>query len=197
MNDSPEIGPPPVAHFEEGDPVNFYQERKYIPSKTSPKPEGRDRPDTFTNLGARKKRRESSNLGQALLDETIETDSLQPSNSSVMSLSHSQPFKSGAKRKLNLRERDGKSGPAKTLEADEFLFDRRPLNSAKTSPAKQSIVKPGNSASHTAPEDINKGVSSVRVKEITNTTTSKNRKVLGPSKSTPKNFFLTRRLIWP
>ena len=192
MNDSPEIGPPPIAHFEEGDPVNFYPERKYIASKVSPKLEDKNRPDTFTNLGARKKRRETSNLEQALLDEPLETDSVQSNNPSITSFTHTQPFKSGAKRKLDSREGDDKGGPTKTLEVDD-LFDRRPLNSAKASPAKQSTVKLGSSASYTIPQDVHKGVSSARAKETTNSTTSTNRKVLGPSESSLEIFFCDER----
>lgn len=190
VNDSPEIGPPPIAHFDEGDPVNFYPERKYIASKTSPKLEDKMRSDNMTDLGARKKRRETSNLGQPLLDESMVVESIQPRKPLSSSSSNSQPFKPGAKRKLNLSEGDDNGGSTRTSDTDDFLFDRRPVSSARTSPTKKNIIKTGTSVSHATSQDLSKGVSSSKSKDATNTTLSRGRKVLGPSGSTLKYFFL-------
>lgn len=191
VTDSPEIGPPPVAHFEDGDPANFYPERRYIATKTSPKSEGKGRPDKLMNLEVRKKRRETSNHGQSLLDETIDKESLETSNASIISSSSlSQPFKSGAKRKLNSREGEDKGELTEASNEDEFLFDRRPVRSNKASPTKQDSIKPETSASIVMSQDLSKGASSARA--TNSSTTGKGRKVLGPSKPSLKTPLLQR-----
>ncbi|MCJ1304936.1 hypothetical protein MMC08_007749 [Hypocenomyce scalaris] len=59
--DSPDLGPPPVAHFDEGDPIKFDASRK-VEEPALDAPEETPQP-LFANLETRRKRRESSHSG--------------------------------------------------------------------------------------------------------------------------------------
>ena len=103
--DSPDLGPPPVAHFEEGDPI------KFNPNQTQVNPRGpaesieENETEFLANLETRKKRRESSHRR----DGDVKNASFGSSKdipSVATAMPTSQPLKSGAKRKLNIRDEE-------------------------------------------------------------------------------------------
>lgn len=119
--ESPDLGPPPVAHFEEGDPIKYdtitkVQESDNVtsfPVETS-----------FSNLETRKKRRESS-----YTREENRPNDLDPSNVSVnqpiLNSILGQPLKSGAKRKFSARDEEKRNEPSVPTMTDGFRFSRR------------------------------------------------------------------------
>ncbi|KAF7508220.1 hypothetical protein GJ744_009517 [Endocarpon pusillum] len=122
-SESPELGPPPVAHFDVAEPIGF---------AATPAPgvgtvqltEGyQDHNDDFKplpdNLERRRRRRAS-----ALLEDmsTLNESSTESSSSADMRLS----LKSGAKRKLDVQE-DGYREGAGPSELNDFAFQRRAI----------------------------------------------------------------------
>jgi Shugoshin N-terminal coiled-coil region/Shugoshin C terminus len=122
-SESPEIGPPPVAHFDVAEPIDFKPaqqpvgaELRILDGDEGPVEDVKPLPD---NLERRRRRRAS-----ALLEDMTGL------NRSVLHASteheNSMPLKSGAKRKLDVREDETKedSRPAGT---DDFAFQRRAI----------------------------------------------------------------------
>lgn len=103
--DSPDLGPPPIAHFEEGDPIKFDPTQDESSREEPAESTGEAQPKLSVNLETRKKRRESSHrrdvdVKNAKLDSTKSTASMTTAMSTI------PPLKSGAKRKLNVRDDD-------------------------------------------------------------------------------------------
>ena len=112
--DSPDLGPPPIAHFDDGDPVK-YDSSQNLGADTSD-----FHPSTgFANLETRKKRRESS-----ITRESNQNSSLEDTSAPIGNLS-SQPLKLGAKRKLSAREDEDRVNAPADKGKDEFRFNRR------------------------------------------------------------------------
>lgn len=103
--DSPDLGPPPVAHFEEGDPIKFDPSQDETSRKESAESTEEAHPKLSVNLETRKKRRESSHRREVDV-ENGKPDSTTSTASKTTAVSTSQPLKSGAKRKLNVRDDD-------------------------------------------------------------------------------------------
>ena len=110
--DSPDLGPPPIAHFEEGDPIKFDHNQGASSRNSIGEATDTINPALSANLETRKKRRESSHH--------LETS--RPVAADVSSTME-QPLKSGAKRKLNARDDDDLV--EKVSEKDDFRFNRR------------------------------------------------------------------------
>lgn len=178
-NDSPELGPPPIAHFEEGDPVKFDPNgiSEVFTSSRNPQP------PMFANLESRRKRRETSNLTQTMLEENV-SHPPQPSKFTDTSLSTEQPFKSGAKRKLNTREDDFKSAPLVDSDIDGCLSSRKALDSTKSSELRQDYVKLGSPARRKVSQGLDE-FDVVKEQESSN----KSRRALSSSRSPSKNGF--------
>ena len=109
ITDSPELGPPPIAHFEDGDPIKF-DVSKESREMTSTTVEQNAR--LSANLETRKRRRESTHRK--------ENDSRKPTSSPEKPKSYpgprpdaEQPLKIGAKRKLNVHEESNMSDIAR------------------------------------------------------------------------------------
>ncbi len=111
-SESPDLGPPPVAHFDVAEPIDFKHERN-VPESFECGEEGLVR--LPSNLETRRKRRTSSLL-QNMTNSEAESDAEKPSL-----------FKSGAKRKLDVSELEDNAVPATSgSEGEEFVFQRRP-----------------------------------------------------------------------
>ena len=99
--DSPELGPPPVALFEERDPIRSNPTSAKPPIQTE-----ENAPATlFANLEARKKRRESI----LQRDSTSKSDGTERESQNMALEAKpgtNHPLKSGAKRKFNVRDED-------------------------------------------------------------------------------------------
>ncbi|KAF2769649.1 hypothetical protein EJ03DRAFT_327255 [Teratosphaeria nubilosa] len=120
-NESPDLGPPPVAHFDYEDPVK--PQTSPTASRSSPvdsKEEEDALPRLSVNLETRRRRKD----GQQKLTE-IRRRSILP-QSPEREGEGSTILRTGAKRKLADREMDR---PIRPLVKDEFTFSRKPAPS--------------------------------------------------------------------
>ena len=142
--DSPDLGPPPVAHFEEGERIKYdtitqVQESEAVtafPVDTS-----------FSNLETRKKRRESSYTREAhhLDSPNLNNISIsQPSLNGILG----QSLKSGAKRKLSIRDVEERNEAPVAAVTDGFLFSRRNEGSGDGQYDISKPERPSNDAGH-------------------------------------------------
>lgn len=98
--DSPDLGPPPIAHFDEGDPIKFDATQKLSHESVEDA-----RPKLPTNLETRKRRRESSHqIDVGVKNASI--DSHEYTAPIATALAPSQPMKPSTKRKFNARDED-------------------------------------------------------------------------------------------
>ena len=116
MADSPDFGPPPVAHFEgDGDPIKYdaaHSDHEEVPTIKG-----------FANLETRKKRRESS-IGREIA--RLESLELEPASTlSALENTVEGQLKSGAKRKLGVREEENHNGSNVDREKGAFRPNRR------------------------------------------------------------------------
>lgn len=151
--ESPDLGPPPVAHFRDEDPIKFDAQPTISTPEPEPEPETEaetqpeDLPAALSaNLETRRKRRDSHgklNIRRMSVfhssPERIEDDS----TTGTKAISGVLPIRAGAKRKMSARDDEGK-GEAKSSE--EFTFSRRasvafedPVKTEKERPAKEDI----------------------------------------------------------
>ena len=122
LTDSPDLGPPPVAHFEEGDPIKFdAQDSRRVSIDSGSVTKSSD-PPLSANLETRRKRRES-NYAKDTSSKLISQEAAKSVNGSQICADSSQPVKAGAKRKLNVRDEDEQ--PVKEVEEDDFPFERK------------------------------------------------------------------------
>ncbi len=176
VTDSPDLGPPPVAHFEEGDPIKFGNNQGLSSKKTGGEVTDGNNPPLPANLETRRKRRESSHHLETSRPVTVDTLSIT-----------GQPLKSGAKRKLNAR--DDEDPVEKISEKDDFRFNRR---SAGSTTSENSLeADKGHSIIQKVSQDIAtvREMSRDKSKAAPLPTTTTARKALGPSKFTPAQRF--------
>ncbi|KAL8735266.1 MAG: hypothetical protein Q9181_002878 [Wetmoreana brouardii] len=119
--DSPELGPPPIAHFEAGDPIKY--DSRQDESGKKPKLESTEElnPALLVNLETRRKRRESSQRADPALSAQSQA-SYQENLDRQPKKEH--PLKSGAKRKFNAREDEGQIEATTAPARDDFQFSR-------------------------------------------------------------------------
>ncbi|MCJ1475329.1 hypothetical protein MMC13_003991 [Lambiella insularis] len=120
--DSPDLGPPPVAHFDDSDPVKHDSSRIGASEGNA----GDIRASlAFTNLETRKKRRESC-LGKEADSDIITTSSTSLENTSKpIGAISKHPVKIGAKRKLSARDDEEHADAPTSTSTDGFHFSRR------------------------------------------------------------------------
>ena len=188
MTDSPDLGPPPVAHFDEGDPIKFdSKSERSISRALSESTEGLQ-PTLPANLETRKKRRESSHH-RDIGEQKSTAKSSQEATSRDSGVATGQPLKSGAKRKLNVRDEEDQPVRSDNQEKETFQFSRRIADSRtnESTAAKPNISRISKPARDKA-NQVATGGPQVRKDRATETpaiATTNNRKALGPSKSTP------------
>ncbi|KAL8656523.1 MAG: hypothetical protein Q9226_002637 [Calogaya cf. arnoldii] len=121
--DSPDLGPPPVAHFDAGDPIKFDADQQEPQMRAKTEKEGDLNPVLFANLETRRKRRGSSQRGEST---TLEPADMQTNRAEVLDdqIKPGYALKSGAKRKFTAREDEGQVDNA---EGDDFHFNRNPI----------------------------------------------------------------------
>ena len=187
MTDSPDLGPPPVAHFDEGDPIKFDTRVERLTSRALSEPTEGSHATLPANLETRKKRRESSHHRE-VRDQKSSTRLSQEVASKDPGTAPTQPLKSGAKRKLNMRD-DEEDQPIipDDHEKDAFQFDRRIADSraSESAVAKPNTIRANKSAREKVMQPAAGGAQIRRDKatEAPAMVTSSNRKALGPSKS--------------
>lgn len=180
LTDSPDLGPPPVAHFEEGDPIKFdsNQDRPFRSEAAI-----EDEPPVLSaNLETRKKRRESSHR-QDLREDKANTDLTRIV--STLETATGQPLRSGAKRKFNVREEDDPSEGTSILEKEGFQYSRRNSDVQKldTTTSKPSINKTSKSGECKTGQPVPSSRQHRREKsaEVPTASVNNTRKALGPS----------------
>ncbi|KAL8851938.1 MAG: hypothetical protein Q9221_003149 [Calogaya cf. arnoldii] len=142
--DSPDLGPPPVAHFDAGDPIKFDADQQGAQMRAKTEKEGDLNPALFANLETRRKRRGSSQRGEST---TLEPADMQTNPAEVLDdqIKPGYALKSGAKRKFTAREDEGQVDNA-TTEGNDFHFTRNPIVSqaeigSQTKPASSQQEK--------------------------------------------------------
>ncbi|GAB7356301.1 hypothetical protein MBLNU459_g7100t3 [Dothideomycetes sp. NU459] len=118
-NESPDLGPPPIAHFECEDPIKFDP----LPRDNSQNEQSIDDAEMLpTNLSVNLETRRRRKDGHSRLDGR--RSSIFPADAEEQT----QPLRTSAKRKLSVRDAEDTSGkPAK----DDFVFSRRASNVAE------------------------------------------------------------------
>ncbi|KAL1628033.1 hypothetical protein SLS56_006074 [Neofusicoccum ribis] len=125
--ESPDLGPPPVAHFTDEDPIKFDPKPAIEDENDDMEVDQKDEeplPATLSvNLETRKKRRDSSKLDlrkMSVFQSPGEDDTARASESE-----DSQPSKMGKKRKLSATAEDTNGEAGEKDYRDDFRFSRR------------------------------------------------------------------------
>ena len=171
-SESPELGPPPVAHFDAvGESIGLDSARTSEDDVA-----GEDVLPLPSNLERRRKRRTSALLQTAPTkiepDQSSETSTQQPD----LQPSHPpQPtLKSGAKRKLDVSELEEATAPHASSKSDDFIFQRRQDGSNGIS----NGIKKG--SRFTRPPGREKTTGSEAVAEPADQAVPSTRKILAP-----------------
>lgn len=193
--DSPDLGPPPVAHFEEGDPIKFDAGKRV----EEPTPDiGEEIPQALSaNLETRRKRRESSHSGDLGRAQKTEPSAAQRGNDllTTSSAGSSQPLKSGAKRKLSVREDEEHTDALNPVEKEVFRFHRRNTPSSAPENPRTSASKLADLVSNKVTQDLAaaRGTSRSTTRETACVTVTSTRPALGPSKRPSSRPFCRSR----
>ncbi|KAK5148799.1 hypothetical protein LTR04_000492, partial [Oleoguttula sp. CCFEE 6159] len=125
-NESPDLGPPPVAHFDYEDPIKFDPKPARKHSEDNGVTITADLPVSLSaNLETRKKRRDSHarlEIRRTSVFAPSAPEDAEPLPAATQ-VDRRQPLKPGAKRKLSAREDDV---PATVTGEDDFRFSRKP-----------------------------------------------------------------------
>ena len=178
--DSPDLGPPPVAHFDEGDPIKFDATQRLSPESTE---DGQQK--LSANLETRKRRRESSHqIDVGAKNANI--DSHEYTASTATAMAPSQPMQPSTKRKFNARDDDdlptmaderGKQGSHITRRGSELpISDNGLTNSIPSQIIKAADERVADAAIPS------KGGKDSKDGKGKSTVTATGRKALGPSK---------------
>ncbi|KAL8702158.1 MAG: hypothetical protein Q9201_004550 [Fulgogasparrea decipioides] len=119
--DSPELGPPPIAHFEAGDPIKYDSRQDEFGRKSKLETTEELNPALLVNLETRRKRRESSQRADPAL--SAQSQATHQENLDGQSKKE-HPLKSGAKRKFSAREDEGQIEATTAPARDDFQFSR-------------------------------------------------------------------------
>jgi hypothetical protein len=170
---SPDLGPPPVAHFDVPEPIKFEPRRPLADNGPSLVDEEQVMVNS-TNLETRRKRRVSS-----LLQKVSDVPEV-PGNAAAEAQASGSPLNPASKRKLSAREEDD-SVKAISKSSDDFSFQRRPApsgtplsraNSSRfTRPPSKQPAQPTNEQSPTSPQKKDEPVRKVLAPKSTNSPT--------------------------
>ena len=179
---SPDLGPPPLAHFDEGDPIKFDPKPENLSTKT--KSESREQSRALpANLETRKKRRESSHHRDTG-DKRLNIQDSEHTAAGDTGAVKGQPLKTSAKRKLDVRDEEELMGKPDDKEMFHFRSRTADSRTSESAAAKPTMVR----ASKHSKERVNQAaIASMQTRkdkaaEAPTTTSITNRKALGPSK---------------
>lgn len=176
--DSPELGPPPIAHFEDGDPTKFDpSEDDLNPSKTLI-PEDDIQSSMFANLETRKRRRETTNLREKI-SLGMDSSNLRHSIATEEPTLIRKSLKTGAKRKLDVAS-DEDRGAGKDSEDDGFEFGKNRADSAVNKSSRPGPLRGEARESEKGLQEAGVELTHTNIRE-TSAAISKSRKALGPS----------------
>ncbi|KAL8841878.1 MAG: hypothetical protein Q9170_000751 [Blastenia crenularia] len=187
--DSPDLGPPPIAHFEAGDPIELDIIQKSSPKK-APETAGEINPTLLVNLETRRRKRPSSHTGG---NTTADIADLQKTQQEEVYYQSKPEYhlKSGAKRKFSAREDDDRPSAPDASEGDHFQYSRTQENppNGHTEQNLPSGARGDKGVQRIAPHNPTraKEKSQGRPKPHTNLAAS-NRSVLAPSKRAAAPF---------
>lgn len=169
-----------MASWEEGDPI------KSVAAQNSPTKQwetgstDNEPMPSLANLETRKKRRESTHHS--------ETKSFKPNNVLPLQALDSkesipQPFKAGAKRKLNVRDDDGDTEIRTPLDNDDFIFNRKAETKVNIANQVTDAVAEKLTGLNMSQDSAAKRMENpAKVQQIISTASQKPRKALGASK---------------
>lgn len=181
--DSPELGPPPIAHFENGDPTKLDPSGADVQSEKPHIAEDGMPTAMFANLETRKRRRETSNLRETIISRESDSHHLENFTATEQPTSMRNSLKSGAKRKLDAAADDHR-GAGKVSEDDDFKFDKTCIDPAVKYTSRPDPLRSENTGVQKCFQAPGAEFSLANVKE-TPAAMGKPRKALGPSESTP------------
>lgn len=179
--DSPELGPPPIAHFEDGDPTKFDPSGDDVHSRKTHISEDDMQPAMFANLETRKRRRETTNLRETI-SLGMDSHDLEHSTITEPPIIIRKSLKSGAKRKLDVAA-DEERGAGKDSADDGFEFDKTRVDSAVNNSLRLGPLKGETPDGEKCLQEPGAELTHANERE-TSTAISKTRKALGPSEST-------------
>ena len=124
-SDSPELGPPPIATLDEGDPIKYDRIATSLEAQEELYNAGPMHFPCTANLETRKKRRESLHRPESCRSNT--SDDLHFERARVEDITGlaPQPLKAGAKRKLNIREDEKISEAVEASEQEALKLDQK------------------------------------------------------------------------
>ncbi|KAL8780403.1 MAG: hypothetical protein Q9213_006488 [Squamulea squamosa] len=120
--ESPDLGPPPVAHFDAGDPIDFNANQQEGQVNLSREKEDRLNSARFANLETRRKRRESSQPGVYATPVQADMQASQEEDAVDNQLKPGFALKTGAKRKFMTREDEEQVDRVTAREGDDFQY---------------------------------------------------------------------------
>ena len=182
--DSPDLGPPPIAHLDEGDPIK-YDGNKNLSTSGEQIDAARDlNPALLANLETRRKRKSSSYRAESAIS-CLREDQTDKSEGLAKLLLGEQPLKSGAKRKFAAREDDSESEERVHIEKEGLSYSRTQAATELDAihPLKRDLSKEEKSAE----QNLSRVSRPIKPKEQERTkgpaiVATAGRSVLGPSK---------------
>ena len=173
LTDSPDLGPPSVALFQEADPIKY----SGMPDSTSDQRDGNATTRLSSNQETRKKRRESFHQR----DSSSQKKTIQPEGRDVASDTGAgtvPSLKTGAKRKLNVRDDDDDDQPKAAASGDDIR------NVRKGPEIERETVKPRTSTQPSYAEikiaSSKSAKEQIKLERPKDTNPSGARRVLGP-----------------
>lgn len=191
VTDSPDLGPPPVGHFEDGEPGALDQPRELDQEDQT------TQRTLFANLETRKKRRETASIIQTITHEAKDALPHEPEMELANTTLPTEPCKSGAMRAMTAKGDECNAELSKSSHGDDIMFDfdhRYVMpDSNKTVPAKpnhakaeQNLINPR--IFRESSENGNQG----KARDAKYVLQTKNRRALGPSMLRLVHFKITR-----
>ena len=184
ITDSPDLGPPPVAHFEQGDPIKFDTPQKESSSQADSATVGEVPPKLPANLETRKKRRESSHLRNSDITRMNSNPAKIPPSKEAAN--PSQPLRSGAKRKFSVREEGGTPEPVEAREENEVQSSQKSAELGRSGPENAKPIHKSTAKSISSKTSLGSSTGMYHAKDkpldASLISATSNRRALGPSR---------------
>ncbi|KAF1988070.1 hypothetical protein K402DRAFT_392343 [Aulographum hederae CBS 113979] len=121
--ESPDLGPPPVAHFDDEDPIKFDPQVRPVSEDVAEEPPVESLPVNMSvNLETRRRRKDSQPRSDMRRMSVFQSPPEAPTSGAITEPGQNLPIRTGAKRKLSARDDDG----ASILKvAEDFAFSRK------------------------------------------------------------------------
>ncbi|KAL8775535.1 MAG: hypothetical protein Q9209_000031 [Squamulea sp. 1 TL-2023] len=137
--ESPDLGPPPVAHFDTGDPIEFNANQNEAQVNPSREKEDGLNPARFANLETRRRRRESWQPGVYATPVQADLQASQEEDGADNQLKSGYALKTGAKRKFMAKEDEEQVDRVTAPEGDDIQPDLNPTT-ARSHGANQTTM---------------------------------------------------------